>query len=55
MSKTDELRAFLKANIASGDISKMTIERMKTEIIAVELKEAARSIPICKQIFTRAA
>ena len=55
MSKADEFRASHKANIASGDISKTTIERMKAETIAAELEEDARSIPICEQTFARAA
>ncbi len=45
MSKTDELRAFLKANIASGDISKTTIEHIKAEIIAAESEEMCTVSP----------
>ncbi len=45
MSKLDELRALLKANIASGDISKTTIERIKAEIIAAELEEISTVSP----------
>ncbi len=55
MSKADELRAFYKANIALGDISNKTIERMKAEIIAAELEEDARSFPICDRSLARAA
>ncbi len=55
MSKADELRSFYKANIASGDISKITIQRMKAEFIAAELEEDAPSIPICARTFAREA
>ena len=55
MSKADELRTVLKVNIAAGDVSKKTIERMKADIIAAVLEEDESSIPIGKRVFARAA
>ena len=55
MSKANELRAFLKANIAAGDISQKTIERIKAEIIAASLEEDESSNPICERAFAWAA
>ncbi len=55
MSKANELRAALKANIAAGDISEKTIDRMKADIIAAVLEEDEPSIPIGERVFARAA
>lgn len=55
MSTSEELKAFLGANIACGDVSEKTIERMKSDIVAVELEEEALRIPFCEKTFFRAA